>query len=93
MAYLNKAKAIIVFSRDTESVIKISCRRPDTKIIAVCDDKIVANQLCLVRGVFPIYTPDLFALRDAFTVAHDTEIKNGNIVVVDGETVSLQNLD
>ena len=92
MAYLNKAVAIIVFARDTESAIKISCRRPDTKIIAVCDDEIVANQLCLVRGVFPVYTPDLFAQRDFVTVAHDAEISKGNIVVVDGENVSLQNL-
>lgn len=92
MAYLNKAIAIIVFARDTESAIKISCRRPDTKIIAVCDDEIVANQLCLVRGVFPVYAPDLFAQRDFVTVAHDAEISKGNIVVVDGENVSLQNL-
>lgn len=93
MAYLNKANAIIVFARDTESAIKISCRRPDTKIIAVCDDEIVANQLCLVRGVFSIYTPDLFAQRDFVVVAHDVGIVHGNIVIVDGENVSLQNLD
>ena len=92
MAYLNKAIAIIVFARDTESAIKISCRRPDTKIIAVCDDEIVANQLCLVRGVFPVYTPDLFAQRDFVAVARDAEISKGNVVVVDGENVSLQNL-
>lgn len=92
MAYLNKAIAIIVFARDTESAIKISCRRPDTKIIAVCDDEIVANQLCLVRGVLPVYTPDLFAQRDFVTVARDAEISKGNVVVVDGENVSLQNL-
>ena len=93
MAELNKANAIIVFSRDTESAIKISCRRPDTKIIAVCDDEIVANQLCLVRGVFPVYTPDLFAQRDAVAIAHDAGITKGNIVIVDGENVSLQTLD
>lgn len=92
MAYLNKAVAIIVFARDTESAIKISCRRPDTKIIAVCDDEIVANQLCLVRGVFPVYTPDLFAQRDFVAVARDAEISKGSVVVVDGENVSLQNL-
>ena len=93
MAYLNKASAIIVFALDTESVIKISCRRPDTKVIAVCDGEIVANQLCLVRGVFPVYTPDLFAQRDFVAVAHDVNIMHGNIVIVDGENVSLQNLD
>ena len=92
MAYLNKAIAIIIFARDTESAIKISCRRPDTKIIAVCDDEIVANQLCLARGVFPVYTPDLFAQRDFVAVARNAEITRGNIVVVDGENVSLQNL-
>ncbi len=93
MAYLNKASAIVVFARDTESAIKISCRRPDTKIIAICDSEIVANQLCLVRGVFPVYTPDLFAQRDFVAVVHDTGITKGNIVIVDGENVSLQNLD
>lgn len=93
MAYLNKAKAIIVFARDTESVIKISCRRPDTQIIAVCDSEIVANQLCLMRGVFPVYTPDLFAQRDFVAVARDAEISKGNIVIVDGENVSLNSLD
>ena len=93
MAYLNKASAIIVFARDTESAINISCRRPDTKIIAVCDNEIVANQLCLVRGVFSVYTPDLFAQRDAIAVAYDAGITKGNIVIVDGENVSLQNLD
>ncbi len=93
MAYLNKAKAIIVFARDTESVIKISCRRPDTKIIAVCDSEIVANQLCLARGVLPVYTPDLFAQRDFVAVARDAEISKGNIVIVDGDQVSLNSLD
>lgn len=93
MAYLNKAKAIIVFARDTESVIKISCRRPDTQIIAVCDSEIVANQLCLMRGVFPVYTPDLFAQRDFVAVARDAEISKGNIVIVDGDQVSLNSLD
>ena len=93
MAYLNKASAIIVFARDTESAIKISCRRPDTKIIAVCDSETIANQLCLVRGVFPVYTPDLFAQRDFVAIAHNADIQRGNIVIVDGENVSLQNLD
>lgn len=93
MAYLNKAKAIIVFAQGTESVIKISCRRPDTQIIAVCDSEIVANQLCLMRGVLPVYTPDLFAQRDFVAVARDAGITTGNIVIVDGESVSLQALD
>ena len=84
MAYLNKASAIIVFSRDTESAVKISCRRPDTRIIAVCDSEIVANQLCLMRGVFPLYTPDLFAQRDYVTVAHNVGIEHGNIVIWSG---------
>ena len=93
MAYLNKANAIIIFARDTESATDISCRRPDTKIIAVCDNEIVANQLCLVRGVFPVYMPDSFAQRDAIAVAHGFKITKGNIVIVDGEKVSLFNLD
>ena len=93
MAFLNQAVAIIVFARDTESTIQISCRRPDTKIIAVCESEIVANQLCLSRGVKSIYTPDLFAQRDFYAVAKMIEITSGKIVVVDGDSISLCDLD
>ena len=93
MAFLNHVGAILVFARDTISVTEISCRRPDVPIIAVCDDKLVANQLCVVRGVMPVYMPDLFAQRDAFTVAHLAGITSDKIVIVDQDKVSLRSLD
>ncbi len=93
MAYLNRAAAIIVFARDTDAAIQISCRRPDVPILAVCENKMIANQLCIARGVFPIYAPDAFAMRDAYVVAQICEIQPGKIVIVDGDNVSLRDLD
>lgn len=93
MAFLNRAVSIVVFARDISSAVQISCRRPDAPIIAICDDKLVANQLCIVRGVQPIYAPELFATRDASGVMYARGIKNGHIVIVDGDKVSLRSLD
>ena len=93
MAFLNHAGAIVVFARDTISTTEIACRRPDVPIIAVCDDKLIANQLCVVRGVTPVYMPDLFAQRDAFAVAHIMGIESKQIVIVDQDQVSLHSLD
>lgn len=93
MAHLNHASAIIVFARDTDSVTMVSCRRPDVPIIAICDNDLIANQLCILRGVKSVYTPDLFALRDFSTVANMFDIKSGKIVIVDGDNVSLRDLD
>ena len=77
MAYLNRAAAIVVFARDTEIATQISCRKPDIPIVAVCSEKFVANQLCLSRGVFPLYDTDLFAKRDAFNAAHRFGVTDG----------------
>ena len=93
MAHLNHATAIVVFARDTDSVTAISCRRPDVPIVAVCDSDLIANQLCILRGVVPVYTPDLFALRDICEISKIAEIKSGKIVIVDGDEVSLRDLD
>lgn len=93
MAFLNHAGAIVVFARDTISTTEIACRRPDVPIIAVCDDKLIANQLCVLRGVTPVYMPDLFAQRDAFAVAHIMGIESKQIVIVDQDQVSLHSLD
>ncbi len=93
MAFLNHAGAILVFARDTIGVTEIACRRPDVPIIAVCDDKLIANQLCVVRGVMSVYMPDLFAQRDAFAIAHIVGIKSDKIVIVDQDKVSLRSLD
>ena len=93
MAYLNKVAAIVVFARDTDSTIQISCRRPDIPIVAVCDDEMVCNQLNLLRGVFPIYNKTLFGQRDAFASVRQFGIGFGKLVIVDEDEVSLQTID
>ncbi len=93
MAYLNRACAIVVFARDTITATQVSCRRPDIPIIAVCCDELIANQLCLSRGVFPIYDDDLFARRDAFNAARTFGIMSGKLVIVDEDKISLRTLD
>ncbi len=93
MAYLNKACAIVVFARDTIAATQISCRKPDLPIIAVCNESMIANQLCLSRGVFPIYSTELYAQRDAFNAARQFGIHTGKLVIVDEEKISLRTLD
>lgn len=93
MAYLNHASAIVVFARDTDIATKISCRKPDIPIIAVCRDAVVANQLCLSRGVFPICDDVLFGQRDGFNSARLFGISSGQLVIVDDEKISLRAMD
>ena len=93
MAYLNKASAIVVFARDTIAATQISCRKPDIPVIAVCNESVVANQLCLARGVFSIYCPELFGMRDAFNSARRFNINIGKLVIVDEDKISLRTLD
>ena len=93
MAYLNRASAIVVFARDTITATQISCRKPDIPVIAVCNESVVANQLCLARGVFPIYCPELFGMRDAFNSARRFNINMGKLVIVDEDKISLRTLD
>jgi len=93
MAYLNKAVAIVVFARDTEIAIQIACRRPDIPIIAVCGDKTVANQLSLIRGIFPICDECLFGQRLAFESVRKFGIGIGKLVIVDDDKISLRTLD
>ena len=93
MAYLNHAVAIVVFARDADAVAQISCRKPDIPIIAVCNDSIVANQLCLLRGVSSIYDEQLFGMRDGFNTARRFGIHTGKLVIVDDDKISLRTLD
>ena len=93
MAHLNNASAIIVFDRDGVATTEISCRRPDMPIIAVCNDETVANQLCLNRGVFPIFDTEIFGRRDELRAAKSVGINIGAVVVVDDGTISLRDLD
>ena len=93
MAYLNKAVAIVVFARDTEIATQIACRRPDIPIVAVCGDEMVANQLSLIRGVFPICDEYLFGQRLAFESVRKFGIGIGKLVIVDDDKISLRTLD
>ena len=93
MAYLNKASAIVVFARDTDIAVQISCRKPDIPIVAVCNESVTANQLCLARGIFPIYDEQLFGMRDAFNAARRFNINMGKLVIVDEDKISLRTLD
>mgnify|MGYP002515396422 FL=1 len=93
MAYLNRASAIVVFACDTVATTQISCRKPDIPIIAVCREDVIANQLCLSRGVCPICDEVLFGQRDAFNAARGFGITSGHLVIVDGDKISLRTLD
>ena len=93
MAALNKVSAIVVFARETDATIQIACRRPDIPSIAVCSDTVIANQLCLSRGVFPICDGYLFGQRDAFNSVRQFGIGTGKLVIVDEDKVSLRTLD
>ena len=93
MAYLNHAVAIVVFARDTDTATQISCRKPDIPIIAVCNDNVVANQLCLLRGISSIYDEQLFGMRDGFNTARRFGIHSGKLVIVDDDKISLRTLD
>ena len=93
MAHLNKAVAIVVFARDADIATQISCRRPDIPIIAVCDDEKVANQLCLLRGVFPLCDGYSYGQRDAFGAARQFGIGFGKLVIVDDDKISLTTLE
>lgn len=93
MAYLNRAAAIVVFARDTIAATEISCRKPDIPVIAVCNEAVVANQLCLLRGVFPIYDNQLFGMREGFNAARRFNINMGKLVIVDEDKISLRTLD
>ena len=89
---MNNASAIIVFDRDGIATTEISCRRPDMPIIAVCNDETVANQMCINRGVFPMFDEEIFGRRDEKMAAKSFGIKIGDVVVVDDGTISLRGL-
>lgn len=92
MAELNNADAIVVFASSTNAATWISCRRPDVPVYAVARESVVANQLCLSRGVFPVCDAKMFDERDAIAVAKHFGLESGIIVIVDGEKISLRKL-
>ncbi len=92
MAELNNADAIVVFASSTNAATWISCRRPDVPVYAVARESVVANQLCLSRGVFPVCDAKMFDERDAIAAVKHFGLESGIIVIVDGEKISLRKL-
>lgn len=92
MAELNDADAIVVFAQDTVAATQISCRRPGVPVVAVCNDCVTANQLCLSRGVVSTCNEKMFAGRDAAAAAKLVNISSGKLVVVDGNSISVHAL-
>ncbi len=92
MAELNDAAAIVVFANSTNAATWISCRRPDVPIFAVAKDAVVANQLCLSRGVFSVHDEKMFESKDAIAAAKWFGLDSGILVIVDGEKISLRKL-
>jgi pyruvate kinase len=89
LARLNNAAAIVIFTHTGENARTISARRPNIPIVAVCQDDIIANQLCLYRGVFPICDRKLFRERDFDAAAARIGINSGHAVIVDKDAVTL----
>lgn len=92
MAELNNAAAIVVFAETTKAATMIACRRPDVPVFAIAKEDVVANQLCLSRGVFSKCDKDMFAAKDAIAAANWFGLDAGILVIVDGEKISLRKL-
>ncbi|MDR1826199.1 MAG: pyruvate kinase [Rickettsiales bacterium] len=89
LASLNSAAAIVIFTHGGTNARTISSRRPDIPIVAVCKDDIVANQLCLHRGVFPIADRKIFSDKDFSAAAAAFGIKKGRVVIVEDDGIVL----
>ncbi|MDR2269122.1 MAG: pyruvate kinase [Rickettsiales bacterium] len=92
LARLNKAAAIVIFTHTGENARNVSSRRPDIPIVAVCRDEIIANQLCLFRGVIPLADRKLFRERDYDGAAARAGINSGRAVIVDKDSISLASI-
>ncbi len=92
MAELNNAAAIVVFSESTVPATLIACRRPDVPVFAIAREDVVANQLCLSRGVHSKCDAEMFASKDAIAAAKWFGLESGILVIVDGEKISLRKL-
>jgi pyruvate kinase len=90
LAHMNLASAIVIYTHSGTTAREISARRPDIPVIAVCKDEIIANQLCLHRGVFPILDNRLFREKDSRSAMEAVGIKPGRAVEVDGDGVTLR---
>ena len=65
----------------------------DIPVITVCGDENVANQLALLRGVFPVCDEYLYGQRLAFEAVRQFGIGIGKLVIVDDDKISLRTLD
>lgn len=92
LAKLNKAAAIVIFTNSGENARTISSRRPDIPIVAVCKDSIIANQMCLYRGVFPIMDKKIFRDHDFSAASKQAGINSGFAVIVEGPGITLQHI-
>jgi len=89
LAELNQAVCIVVFTKTGTNARLIAARHPNVPIVAVCANEIVANQLCLHRGVVPICDKKLFRTQDYDNAAAEAGINTGAAVVVSGNKIQL----
>jgi pyruvate kinase len=89
LARLNNAAAIVIFTHGGTNARTISSRRPDIPIVAVCNEEIIANQLCLYRGVIPVCDRKLFRDRDFDNAAARAGINSGRCVIVEDDAITL----
>jgi pyruvate kinase len=89
LAELNSAVAIVVFTHGGTNARTISSRCPDLPIVAVCGDKIIADQLCLHRGIFPVLDAKLLNDQDYATAVAKIGINNGPVVIICDDKITL----
>ncbi len=82
VSVLNNAEAIVIFDKDGNCTRKISARRPNAPIISVSDSEIVANQLCLSRGVTSIFDASLYASKDEKAVLAAAGMAGAKAVII-----------
>ncbi len=90
-SFLQKTKAIVVFTSTGTSAAMISRFRPATQIIGATFNPKVYRQLDIHWGVYPILTPVYSTVEKMFNLAHDFVVKNNmakagdKIVITSGQ--------
>ncbi|MDR1026888.1 MAG: pyruvate kinase [Rickettsiales bacterium] len=92
LARLNKASVIVVFSHTGETARLVSSRRPDMPIVSVSAESIIANQLNLCRGVYPIFDKKLSQRHDFRKAARIAGITGGHAIVVEDLDIKLEKI-
>ncbi|MDR0803550.1 MAG: pyruvate kinase [Rickettsiales bacterium] len=90
LADLNECDAIVVFSEAGAGTRKIASRRPYQPIVAMCHDEMIANQLALSRGVFPVCDSLVYESRDVASALQRAGIQSQKHVIVDGDGIYLR---